>query len=70
MKTIKITYTEVLFLTNEKTITVSDAVAKKLQNENSAEYAQMWDEMHGDTVAYETGIGTEVDDKRLEIEII
>lgn len=51
MKTIKITYTETYHVTEERTIEVSNAMFKKLQNEDSEEYQKLLRDMDDATCA-------------------
>ena len=67
MKTIKVTYTEVIYVTNEKTINVTEAEYKKLRNEKSEFYQDLKHEMSLNTVAYDSY--TEVDQRFLDIEL-
>jgi len=45
MKTIKVTYTETYYVTEERVIEVSDKKYKQLQKEDSEEYQKLLDEM-------------------------
>lgn len=67
MKTIKVTYTEVLYVTNEVEMTVTEAQYKQLQNESSEFFQDTMHEISTDTVAYECP--TEVDTRTLDIAI-
>ena len=54
MKKIKITYTETYHVTEERTIEVSNATFKKLQNEDSEEYQKLLRDMDDATCAFES----------------
>lgn len=54
MKTIKVTYTETYYVTEERTIEVSNATFKKLQNEDSEEYQKLLQDMDDLTCAFES----------------
>ena len=49
MKTIKVTYTETYYVTEERIVEVSNATFKKLQNEDSPEYQKLYDAMGDET---------------------
>jgi hypothetical protein len=68
MKTIKVTYTEVLYVTNEVEMTVTEAQYKQLQNEKSQFYQDTMHEINTDTVAYDCH--TEVDSRQMDIELV
>ena len=54
MKTIKVTYTETYYVTEERTIEVSNATFKKLQNEDSEEYQKLLVAMDGVTCVFDS----------------
>ena len=66
MKTIKITYTETYYVTEERTIEVSNAMFNKLQNESSEEYQKLLRDMDDLTCAFESH--TERDQTFMSIE--
>lgn len=55
MKTIKVTYTETYYVTEERVIEVSDKKYKQLQNEDSEEYQKLYDAMGDETCIGHSG---------------
>jgi hypothetical protein len=67
MKTIQVTYREMILVENVKTMEVSDELYKKIQEKGSGEWNNLYDEISGDTEIYEH---FDSKDTQLEIEVI
>lgn len=67
MKTIKVTYTETYYVTEQRIVEVSNEMYKKLQNQDSPHYQKLWDEMEAVTCAIESP--TERDQTFMDIEL-
>jgi len=67
MKTIQVTYREMILVENVKTMEVSDELYKKIQEKGSDEWNNLYDEISGDTEIYEH---FDSKDTQLEIEVI
>jgi len=67
MKTIKVTYTETYYVTEERVIEVSNATFKKLQNEDSEVYKRLLNDM--DSVTAPCDSHTERDQTFMDIEL-
>tara|TARA_R110001606_G_scaffold382556_1_gene544416 strand:- start:75 stop:281 length:207 start_codon:yes stop_codon:yes gene_type:complete len=68
MKTIKLTYTEVIVVTNEVEMTVTEAQYKQLQNEDSKFYQDTMRDINLDTVPYDSH--TDVESRQMDLELV
>lgn len=67
MKTIKITYLETYHVTEERIMEVSDAMYKKLQDENSIEHQRLIEKMDSVTCFGESHTQRDITDLCVEI---